>query len=263
VTETPAPKKKKRPRGIDEPGLGFGRDVELPIPDAVAAYGRAAFLVLSLGIAGVLMGFAMEPDHRAPIVKFCGIGLATIAIYLVAIVLRHRGRDDLVLRFDHRRFDAPVVALLGPTRVTCNWDEVSTVGLFTGRSGMWIELQLLRGPKVIVPQTWLGTRASPFDLYRTLELRRMLAKRFAGKTPRAALVGAEAMVALTRPDAPIAGVVLSRADSKHPIVIGTVATIEEFFTRLSDWPEDAKLSVPDDVARAIELDLPRAGRLIS
>jgi hypothetical protein len=69
------------------------------------------------------------------------------------------------------------------------------------------------------------------------------------------------MVGLGSPERPIAGIVISRPKSKRPIVIAGVASIAEFFARLPEWPEDAKLVVPDDVRAALVADIADPSRL--
>jgi hypothetical protein len=58
------------------------------------------------------------------------------------------------------------------------------------------------------------------------------------------------MVVLAKREEPIIGVVLSKIDKKRPVVLATVRSIPEFFSRLTEWPPDAKLSVTDDVHAA-------------
>ncbi len=235
--------KTKRRRGLDEPPLGFGRDIEIHYPRLVEGRARAAVLLVGLGIFFGLVGASMPADRPGFVVELGGGALIVIALYFLAVLFRNRGRDDLFLRIDHRTFDCPLINLAGPMRLTRGLHELAGVRLMRGRQTMWIEVEPLQGPTATLASAQVG---SLMEMYWRLELRITLARRFGGRAPRVALVGAEAMVALGRTDAPIAGVVLSRTTSKRPVVIATVKTLDEFLSRFAEWPADAKLSVPED-----------------
>lgn len=255
--------KKKRPKGIDEPPLGLGRDIELDVRAALGRWMRGAIITLGIGGAFVPFGMAMlDDDPRGGLVAFGGGLLIVIGLWMLAVLVRNRSRTDLVARFGHRRLDIPRLALFGPTRIECGYEELAGLALMQSRSGMWIELVPMHGPKAIVPMEWVQPVAPIMELYWRLELRRTVARTHRGKAPRAAIVGAEAQVALGSPEHPIAGVVLSRTESKRPVVIAAVASVPEFFQRLREWPDDAKLYVPSDVHAAMMAALDDPSRLL-
>lgn len=256
-------KKKKRPKGVDEPALGFGRDISLDVRSALTRWLRGTLLVASIGFVFVLFGRHMaDRDPRGVLVGICGGLLLAIGAWMGAVLLRNGGRSDLVLTLDHREIDVPRIALFGPRWLTCGLHEIERAAMMQTRNALWIELLPQRGPKTIIPTEWVEPVAPLAELFWRIELRVTLARRHGGKTPRAALVGTEALVGLGSAAHPIAGVVLSRLETKRPIVVASVASVPEFFARLSEWPEDAKLMVPSDVHAELVATLEDPSRLL-
>lgn len=245
-------KKKARPKGIDEPPLGFGRDIELDVQSSLTRWFRGMLLVVALGIVFGLFGHARaDRDPRAQLVMIGGGALLAIGAWMAAVILRNRGRTDLVLRMDHRGLDVPRIALFGPPRLTCGFHELSGAALMHNRNATWIELRPVNGPKAIIPNEWVTPVAPLAELFWRIDLRIALARRHHGKTPRDVLVGTEAMIGLGAPGHRIAGIVVARTGTKRPVVVASVASVDEFFARFAEWP-DAKLVVPEE-SRAASL----------
>lgn len=255
--------KKKRTKRIAEPPLGFGRDIELTLRDPRDHQLRVALFVAGLG--ALFLGFgAASRDHdpRLFLVAVCGGALLAIAVYLALLWFRHRGRADWQLRLTHREIDVPRIALFGPLRVTCALNELGPVALMTQQGGFWIEAQPFHGPTLKIIGTWLPSEVPVREIYWRLAVRQQIARSSGGKAKRAAVVGSEAMIGLSSPSTPVGGVVLSRAQSKHPIVIATVASPQEYFARFAEWPEDSKLVVPNDVREQFVAALSDPSRLL-
>ncbi len=239
--------KKKRPKGLAESGFGFGRPIELDVRDALRRILRQALTALVLGPALVFAGWVIGFDERAGVlVTLSGAVLLPLGAWSFASYARHRDRDDLVARFDHQRVDVPRLALTGPSRMSCGYEDIAKCELVSSRlDGLSMVLATKAGAKAAIPQDWV-TPNELWDLAWRITLRTRLSHAHAGKTPRAVLVGAEALFLLQRQNQPVAGVVLSRTATKQPVVVGTVASMNEFFERLEQWPEDAKLYVEEN-----------------
>lgn len=239
--------KKKRPKGLAESGFGFGRPIELDVREAPRRILRQALIALVLGPAFVFAGWVIGFDERAGLlVTLCGAILLPLGAWTFASYARHRDRDDLVAHFDHQRLDVPRLALIGPSRIRCGYEELAKCELVSSRrDGLSIVLETVGGARAEIPQDWVDPHELS-ELAWRMSVRTRLSQAHGGKTPRAVLVGAEAMVELRRQNQPVAGVVLSRTATKQPVVVGTVASIDAFFERLDHWPEDAKLYVEED-----------------
>lgn len=245
---------------IEEPELGYGRDIEIPLVDPVAPLLKAAGLTTVLGIVSSIGGGWMLPAAGGWVVLSIGVVLVGVGGFFGALAYVNRGRDDVVLKMDRAEISLPRVAIAGPRRVTLALTDLVADETWATKVGQKLVLKT-RTAEVVLFQAQLAGRTSLDDVRKRVVCRAKLAQRQAGRVSRAVLAANEALAFLGA--AYVAGVVVAKRDKKP---IATVASTAEFVERRADFPDDAVLVVrdtPDDVLLAHVLDQPGDGETSS